>query len=160
MLLFFPKMPLFFPPKVFDAQSIFRLDIMAHEKEYGATHNKLQTIPLLHHFSLINEIPLLIHLITKKGALNYTNDEQSDTPRENPKIPASIVPYFHTSVPQKTQLLSNTTPTICFCWLRLTIIIHSTHRMLTRLLLLILLLLLLMMMISSTPIHRSRPKLR
>ena len=104
-------MPLFFPPKnhVFDAQSIFRLDIMAHGKEYGATHNKLQTIPLLHHFSLINEIPLLIHLITKKGALNYTNDEQSDTPGENPKIPASIVPYFHTSVPRKTQLLSNTT---------------------------------------------------
>lgn len=122
------------------------------------TSYKLSIITTITILSLISEIPLLIHLITKKGALNYTNDEQSNTPRENP---ASIVPYFHTSVPQKFQLLSNTTPTICFCWFRLTIIIHSTHRMLTRLLLLILLLLLLlMMMISSTPIHRSRPKLR
>ena len=42
-------MPLFFPPKnhVFDAQSIFRLDIMAHGKEYGTTHNKLQTISII-----------------------------------------------------------------------------------------------------------------
>ena len=92
-------MPLFFPPKVFDAQSIFRLDIMAHGKEYGATHNKLQTIPLLHHFSLINEIPLLIHLITKKGALNYTNDEQSEIryPQRKPQnssLNSTLLPHI------------------------------------------------------------------